>query len=135
MLVSILIALTSLIYFFLAYAGFLEQNIDLSNYAQYEGVITARGIDIRHGSSNEAKVFFLTMRELKEKLGIYRMSKKYDDLLEKINVGDRVKVYYRPGTDKRENINIKLIQVEKNGEIAVVRKNLKKKKVYCFILD
>ena len=49
-----------------------------------------------------------------------------NDLLEKVNVGDSVKVYYRKGSEKG-NINIDLIQVEKNEKILISKDEYEKK--------
>ena len=80
LLSSILFASTSILYFFLAYIGYGKQNIDLTEIANYENVITNKGIGIRYGSKGkESEVFFIKLKGLEEKLGIYRMSKNYDD--------------------------------------------------------
>ena len=124
---SVLLASTSLIYFFLAYLGYKEQNLDLSDYDRYENIITHKGIGIHHGSrGRKSNVFCISLEGLDEKLGIYRMSRKYNDLLEKVNVGDRVKVYYRKNAEK-DNINIDLIQVEKDGKVLISKDEYEKK--------
>jgi hypothetical protein len=128
LLSSIIFASTSTLYFFLAYIGYGKQNIDLTQKATYENVVTNKGIGIRYGSKGrQSEVFYITLKDLDEKLGIYRMSKKYDDLLRKIRIGEEVKVYYRPSTNKKENINIDLIQVEKDGEILISKTEYEKK--------
>ena len=128
LLSSILFASTSLLYFFLSYVGYEKQNIDLTQKANYENVITNKGIGIRYlGKGTKSEVFFITLKDLDEKLGIYRMSENYDDLLNKVNMGDKVKVYYEPSSNKRENINIDLIQVEKEGEILINKTEYEKK--------
>lgn len=120
LLKSILFASTSILYFFIAYIGYGKQNLDLSECNQYENVITDKGIDIHYGSKGvESNVFYISLKNLDEDLGIYRMSKEYDDLLEKVNIGDKVKVYYKKSFDRKENININLIQVEKDGKIII----------------
>ncbi len=128
LLSSILFASTSILYFFLAYIGYGKQNIDLTEIANYENVITNKGIGIRYGSKGkESEVFFIKLKGLEEKLGIYRMSKNYDDLLNKVNIGETVKVYYKPSSNKTENINIDLIQVEKEGYILINKTEYEKK--------
>ncbi len=124
---SILFGTTSIIYFFLAYIGFSKQNIDLSKYQQYENIIIDKGIDIHYSSKgHESDVFYISLKGLDEDLGIYRMSKNYTDLLEQLNIGDKVTVYYRPSKNK-ENINIDLIQVEKNNKIIIDKNEYEKK--------
>lgn len=128
LLSSILFASTSILYFFLAYIGYGKQNLDLSKYAQYENIIIDKGIDIHYGSKGrKSNVFYISLKDLDEDLGIYRMSKEYEDLLKKVNVGDKVKVYYRPSSNERENINIDLIQVEKDGQVLIGKEEYEKK--------
>ena len=128
LLSSILFASTSILYFFLAYIGYGKQNIDLSKYVQYENEIIDKGIDIHYGSKGrKSKVFYISLKDLDEELGIYRMSKEYEDLLNKVNIGDKVKVYYRPSSNQRENINIDLIQIEKDGQVLIGKEEYEKK--------
>jgi hypothetical protein len=127
---STLIASTSVIYFLLAYIGFKDQDINLSKCDQYENIITDKGVGIHYGNrGRKSNVFFISLKGLDEDLGIYRMSKKYNDLLEKVNVGDRVKVYYRRNLDEdeKDNVNIDLIQVEKDGKILISKDEYEKK--------
>ncbi len=124
---SILFAFSSVLYFFLAYIGFENQNIDLNQFQQYENIITDKGIDIHYDSKGgESDVFYISLKGLDEDLGIYRMSKNYDDLLAKFKVGEKVKVYYKASNDL-DNINIDLIQVEKNGETIISKEEYEKK--------
>lgn len=124
---SIIIALTSIIYFSLAYVGYEKQNIDLNKYSQYEGVIIDKGIGILKGSKGRtSNVFYVTLNGLDERLGIYRMSKKYNDLLSNLTVGEKIKVYYKPQSNKN-NINIDLIQIEKGGKIIVGKDEYERK--------
>lgn len=128
LLSSILFASTSILYFFLAYIGYGKQNLDLSKYAQYENIIIDKGIDIHYGSKGrKSNVFYISLKDLDEDLGIYRMSKEYKDLLKKVNVGDKVKVYYRPSSNEKENINIDLIQVEKDGQVLIGKEEYEEK--------
>ena len=128
LLYSILFASTSILYFFLAYIGYGKQTIDLSQKATYENIITNIDIGIHYGSKGrQSEVFYIMLKDLDEKLGIYRMSKNYDDLIDRLNVGEKVKVHYRPSTHKKGNINIDLIQVEKDGKIIISKTEYEKK--------
>jgi len=128
LLYSILFASSSILYFFLAYIGFSKQNIDLTTKANYENFVTDKGIGTRYGSNgNKSEVFYITLKDLDEKLGVYRMTKNYDDLLNKINIGEKVSVYYKPSKNKNENINIDLIQVEKGNEILISKSEYEQK--------
>jgi len=128
LLKSIFFASTSILYFILACSGYEKQNLDLTKYAQYENVVTDKGIDFHYGRyGRKSNVFYISLDGLDEDLGIYRMSKKYDDLLEKINIGENVKVFYQKSSNKSNNINIDLIQVEKDGQILISKGEFEKK--------
>ena len=125
---SILFASTSLIYFLLAYIGYGKQNLDLTKYSQFENKVIDKGIGIHYGNKGrKSQVFYVALDNLSEKLGIYRMSKNYDDLLNNIKIGDVIKVYYRPSTNENANINIDLIQVEKNDKILISKNEYENK--------
>ncbi|WP_262148451.1 hypothetical protein [Chryseobacterium foetidum] len=132
---SILFASTSILYFFLGYIGYGKQNLDLTKYAQYENVITDKGIGIHYGSKGrKSNVFYLSLNGLDENLGVYRMSKEYDDLLKKIKIGERVKVYYQKSNNKTENINIDLIQVEKDDQILISKNEYERKESFLIYI-
>ena len=125
----------SLLFFFLAYIGYKKSNIDLSKQNKLESIILNKGIDIHHGSiGKKSNVFFISLKNLDENLGIYRMSKNYNDLLQKINIGDKVKVYYQSNSNKSENINIDLIQLEKNGKIIIDKREYEEKESFLFYI-
>ncbi|KQT17680.1 hypothetical protein ASG31_09830 [Chryseobacterium sp. Leaf404] len=132
---SILFASTSILYFFLAYIGYGKQNPDLTKYAHYENVITDKGIGIHYGrKGRKSNVFYLSLNGLDENLGVYRMSKEYDDLLKKIKIGERVKVYYQKSNNKTENINIDLIQVEKDDQILIGKNEYERKESFLIYI-
>ena len=125
---SIFLFLTSFIYFFLAYVGFKKQNLSLTNYDIITSVIVDKGIDYRYGSKgNKSKCFYIQLSDTDRKLGVYRMTKNYDDLLDKFIIGDTVTVYYRDNKNTSENINIDLVQVEKGEQILLDKKEYERK--------
>jgi len=125
---SFFLFLTSFIYFFLAYVGFKKQNLNLTNYDKITSVIVDKGIDYRYGSKgNKSKCFYIQLGDTDRKLGVYRMSKNYDDLLDKFIIGDTVTVYYRDNNNSSENINIDLVQVEKGEQILLDKKEYERK--------
>jgi hypothetical protein len=127
-LASIFLFLSSFIYFFLAYIGYKKQHINLNDYDKTESVIIDKGIEYRHGSKGrKSQCFYILLRESFKKLGVYRMSKDYQDLLRKFNIGDTVTVYYRDNNNRSENINIDLVQVERNGQILLDKKEYERK--------
>lgn len=124
---SIIIFLTSWIYFFLAYKGFSSQSIDIKTLDKFTGRVSERGVADRR-SSKHIKRFYLTIDGLSETLGIYRMEKNYSELIDKIQPGDIVTVYYL-GKTTDENINVDLVQIEKDGQIIVDESELKMKEL------
>lgn len=103
LLSSVLFALTSILYFFFAYIGYGKQNIDLKTKSMYENIVTDKGVGIRYDlKGKESSVFYLSLKGFNEKLGIYRMSNNYDDLLAKSNIGEKVKVYYQPNSEEEK---------------------------------
>jgi len=124
---SILFFLTSFIYFFLAYKGIKEQNLHLADYDKITSVIINKGIDYRYDSKGKLKCFYIQLTDMDKKLGVYRMTKSYDDLLDRFIIGDTVTAYYRKNYNTRENINIDLIQVERKGEIMLDKKEYEHK--------
>ncbi|MFT3935800.1 MAG: hypothetical protein QM726_19385 [Chitinophagaceae bacterium] len=124
---AIILFLSSFIYFFLAYGGFKEQNINLNGCSKIESVIIDKGLDYRIGSKGvKSQCFYIRLKDYHKKLGVYRMRKNYSDLLLKFNTGDTVTVYYR-NNKLQENINIDLVQVEKAGKILLDKKEYEKK--------
>jgi len=134
LLMSILIGLTSVIYFFLVYKGYKNQNLDLSKFDQYENILIKKGIGIHYGSKGkQSNVFFISIKGLEEDLGIYRISKEYDDLLEKVTIGDNVKVYYKKSSNN-EGVNIDLIQVEKDGKVLISKDEYEEKESFLIYI-
>ncbi len=121
-------AFMSIIYILVLRVGILEQNINLDNCSQLTGLVEDRGMDFRIGDKGRTtSVFYVKLAGLEEKLGIYRISGNYDDLLTKIRTGDNLKVYYFDNSNTTENVNIDLIQVEKGHEIIVEKNEYEKK--------
>jgi len=123
---SIIIFLTSGIYFFLAYIGFSHQLLDIKTLDRFSGRVIERGVADRKSHKNTSSVFYVTIEGLSETLGIYRMEKDYSGLIDKIQPGDTITVYFL-GKVIDENINIDLVQIEKDGQVIVHGSEFKKK--------
>lgn len=124
---SLLIFLSSGIYFFLAYIGFKSQNIDLSTLSRHVGLVENVGETYRIGSKGrKSLVFFVDLTGLNQRLGIYRMDKDYTDLLQSISQGDEIEVYYEHHKSS-ENVNIDLVQIEKREFIIYSKAEYEKK--------
>ena len=126
---STFLFLSSFLYFFLAYIGFKKQDINLKDYEKLTGKLIDKGIDFRYGSKGrKSECFYIYLDNLRnQKLGVYRFSKDYKDLENSFDIGDSVTVFFIDRPDKGENINIELIQAEKNGKIIVDKKEYEKK--------
>lgn len=124
---SLLIFLSSGIYFFMAYIGFKNQNIDLSTLSQHNGVVEKVGLTYKKGSKfRKILVFFVDLNGLDQRLGIFRKDKDYLDLFQNISQGDEIKVYYK--LQKYTNdVNIDLVQIEKNACIIYSKNEYEKK--------
>jgi hypothetical protein len=122
---SIIIFLSSSIYFFLAYIGYSQQHITLGDLRQYSGTVADVGTKVRHSSKNNATVFFINIQGLEETLGVYRMTQEYEDLLNEVTIGDNVTAFYLSRPD--EDVNIDLIRIEKSGQIILSEDEWKKK--------
>jgi hypothetical protein len=110
----------TLLYLFCIYLGLKKQNIDLNKTNKIIIIVENRGIDIRYGSKGKKDdVFYIKLENYDKKLGVYRMSKNYEDLIKKINIGDEVKIYFYENSNLTENVNIDLIQVEKKDTILI----------------
>lgn len=101
------------LFLLLSFIGYDNQKINLEDFTKYESIVTKKGVGI------ESKVFYLKMNGLEKKIGVYRMFRNYDKLLQDIEVGDQLKIYYKPNENKNENINIDVIQIERGNKIIV----------------
>ncbi|ESU24971.1 hypothetical protein FSS13T_18690 [Flavobacterium saliperosum S13] len=127
-LIFTILFLFSFLYFFLAYIGFKKQNINLNQVDKITSQVENRGIDYRHGSKGrKSKVFYIKLKDLDEKVGVYRMSKNYNDLISAINIQDILTVYYEKNSNDSENVNINLIQIERNGIVLLGKKEYENK--------
>ena len=118
----------TIVYAFCIFLGFHKQNIDLSKTQKIVSIVENRGIGIRNGSKGKKdEVFYIKLKGLNKKLGVYRMSKNYDDLIKKINIGDQLTIYYFGNSNESENVNIDLIQVERDKVILIDKSEFENK--------
>lgn len=120
--------LLSILYGFVIKIGFDKQNINLEKTQKAINVVEHFGITTHYGSKGKkSSVFYIKLKDLNEKIGVYRFSKEYDDLLNLINNGDLITVYYYQNSNKRENVNIDLVQIEKENKILFSKSEYEKK--------
>jgi hypothetical protein len=125
----------TLLYIFCIYLGFKKQNIDLNTTNKIISIVENRGIDIRYGSKGKKDdVFYIKLENYDKKLGVYRMSKNYEDLIKKINIGDELEIYYYENSNRTENVNIDLIQVERKDTILIDKSEFEGKKRFLIYI-
>ncbi len=125
-LVIVLLILSSL-YIFVARIGYKKQNINLNSLTKITSIVKNKGEDSHVSTKGNAKVFFVELENLNKKLGVYRMSRNYENLLSRINIGDTITACYIQNNNKTENVNIDLVEIEKNGKIILPKSEYQKK--------
>jgi hypothetical protein len=63
-----------------------------------------------------SKIFTFKLEGYKEIFGIYNKEQNYQLLDRKLNINDKVKVYYKDNNS--ENLNLDIFQIEKKNEIV-----------------
>jgi hypothetical protein len=121
----VVILLSSGLYFALAYKGYKDQNVDLKTLKTYTGQISSFGETIRTSGKYRTKVFYVDIDGLEQRLGVYRMSRNYEPILNKLNTGDIITVYYKK--QHPCDININLVQIEKNDTVLLAKEEYMKK--------
>jgi hypothetical protein len=122
---AVAIFLSSGLYFSLAYIGYNKQFIQIDTLDKYQGQVLDRGITVRRSGKYDPTVFYIRLVGLNETLGIYRMNGDYQGLINELKPGDQVTVYY--DSKPNDDVNIDLVQIEKDDKIIVDSKEFKKK--------
>jgi len=122
-LISIFIFLLSLWILFFSYISFTKQNIELNEYSKVSSVVKEKGLDL---NNNGSECFYLLLKDYNKKLGVYRYSKKYQDLINKIKVDDSIVVYFKKNSNT-ESINIDLIQIENGSQVLLNKEEYEQK--------
>jgi hypothetical protein len=99
----------------LIYRGYKDQHIQLSNLERHTGKVISVGKTQRKASTST--VFYMQLEGLSERVGLYRISKNYDDLINDIKIGDKITIYFK--AQNGEDLNIELVQIEKEGKIVL----------------
>ena len=114
------IILFSFLFIFLIKTGFEKQKIDLNKTKKITSIVEHCGIDFHQNSKGQKQnVFYIKLKGLDEKIGVYRLSKKYDELLNSINKGDTITAYYIGKINTTEHVNIDLVQIDKNKKVLL----------------
>jgi hypothetical protein len=80
---------------------------------------------IRKSGKNRPKVFYVDIDGLEQRLGVYRMTRNYETILNKLNTGDTITVYYK--NQSPCDVNIDLVQIERNNTVLLDKKEYMKK--------
>ena len=121
----VVICLSSGIYLALAYKGYKDQNIELKTLKTYTGQISSFGETIRKSGKSRPKIFYVDIDGLEQRLGVYRMTRNYESILNKLNTGDTITVYYK--NQNPCDVNIDLVQIEKKNVVLLDKKEYIKK--------
>ncbi len=122
------------IYIVLIFKGYLSQNTDLKHTDSLTSTVENRGVDFRFGGKSKSKVFYTKFRDVKKKLGVYRMMKNYEALIETIHIGDTLTVYFKDNDNLFENVNIDLIQIERNHRVLFAKSEYERKEASLIYL-
>ena len=116
----------SIIYLLLIYTGVERQKIELRDTIRREGVVRSVGVHTLPRQRYEwlfgsAQILYIQLSGVNTKLEVFRRWGGYDDLLENIQVGDRIVVHFMSyrRTDNDKNRGIRLIHITKGGEIVL----------------
>lgn len=124
---AVVLLLSSSLFFLLAYVGFQDRNINLNNYKKANNIIVEKGIGFHDaGKAGVSRCFYIRLKNIDEKFGVYRKSNNYQDLLYNLNVGDTVNVYYS-NVNIEKDVNINLIQIERDNQIVLDKKEYEQK--------
>lgn len=124
---TILVLLISLLYIILIKSGFEKSDINLQNCIKKTGIVEKFGIDFYRNGRGKSDVFYIKLNTYKHKLGVYRASRNYKDLLNTVETGQVLKAYFFDHHNEHENVNIDLVQLEKNGKIIIPKSEYEKK--------
>lgn len=90
--------------------GFESQNLDLKEADKITSIVADRGIDSgRRIKGETAKIFYIKLKDLDQRLTVFRTFRNYDALVQKINIGDTVTVYYYSRIYPKKNIDFTLL--------------------------
>lgn len=106
--------------FFGSYFAFQNGWMDLHKVDKFEGVITEKGITPyktsisgRYRTAFRKKAFYLKLEGLDQTLAVYNLQQNYDLLDNSLNIGDKVKVFYKY-SNLKDRPNLETFQIEKN---------------------
>jgi hypothetical protein len=122
----IIIAFGIVLFLLLAFIGYKNIVFNLSDFKQYENVVTFKG-------EMYTKRFYLNLMGSDKTFTLHRISKDYNDLLQEIEIGDTVRIYFQE--NEKANQFIEIIQLEKNETTVISKKENSFKYSIIFIIS
>ena len=105
---------------------------DLDDLNKFEGIITDKGITQNTSSTSKgprtSDVFFLRLDGLDQMLATYNKEQSYYELDSRLNVGDKVKVYFK-SSPYSDAPNLSTYQIEKDGQVVLGQDEFKGKEM------
>lgn len=99
--------------------GFIFTTLEdknLSNLDYANESITSKGITKIKGARGNVDAFYLNVKSSNQKIIYSNPIQNYNDLLNNLNIGDSIKVYFeKSGIDS----NYEILQLEKNKDILI----------------
>lgn len=83
---------------------------------KFEGTIVDRDIVLKKGKVN-LNVFYFRLDGLSDKLASYNIRQDYKKLIDHLNIGDKIIVYFRKSESQKLNLDV--IQIEKQGLVIL----------------
>ena len=99
-----------------AIKGYRDSIINLDQVDKFEGTVIDKDIVLKRGKIN-LNVFYFKLSGLSDRLASYNMKQDYKKLMDNINIGDQIQVYFKKS--KSQSLNLDVIQIEKRGEIIL----------------
>ncbi|WP_299112968.1 hypothetical protein [uncultured Winogradskyella sp.] len=116
---SILISILLIV----SFIGFQYQNIDLSSISKVYGKVSIFEIC---EPKNHSKLLCVNLIDNDIQFGVYRYSKNFSDLLDKIDLGNLIEIYFIPHKNN-SSINLDVVQIEQNDLIILSKKEFEEK--------
>jgi len=120
----VILGLTTLL-FAAAIKGYWDSTADLNKVNKFEGTIVDRDIVLKKDKVN-LKVFYFKLEGLNDRLASYNIKQDYQKLIDNLNVGDKITVYFKKSESQK--LNLEVIQIEKRGQIILDKADFETKK-------
>ncbi len=128
--------LLTLVFSVCIFIGSEGQNLDLKEADKITSIVEDRGIDSGRGIKGEtAEIFYIKLNDLNQRLTVFRTFRNYEALVQQINIGDTVTVYYYSYLYPKKNIDVTLLQLERNKVILIPKSEYENKESFLSYLS